>query len=90
MSDAQKELPKYKCHKEVWALKIGGIIGGERHSGIVRISPLDQGYSPFDAPAGWVERYKGSADDHGYYVVYKGGYASWSPSREFEEGYTKI
>lgn len=89
MSEAQKEMPKYKCHKEVWALKIGGIIKSDG-AGVARISPLDEGFSPFDTPVGWLDKYKGTLEDHGYYVIYKGGYASWSPSKEFEEGYERI
>ena len=26
----------------------------------------------------------------GYYVVYTGGYKSWSPAEAFEDGYTKV
>lgn len=88
MSDIQKELPKYRCHKEVWGLKIAGV---EIHQdGSATIAPERADYAPFKTPPGWGERFKGSEEDLGYWVLYKGGYQSWSPSQEFEDGYTEI
>lgn len=82
----QKELPRYKCHKEVWALKIEAI---EIHKdGSATIAPEDRNYAHFKTKAGWGERFKGSEEDIGYYVTYKDGYESWSPTEAFEDGYT--
>ncbi len=91
MSDcqAQRELPRYKCHKAVHALKIGAI---EIHEdGSATIAPKDDGFLPFKVDADWVSRFKGSNDDDpGYYVVYRDGYKTWSPTEAFEDGYTSV
>lgn len=83
---AQRQIPRYKCHKEVWALKIAAIEIHEDKS--ATIAPADDGFAPFRTEAGWGERFKGDEDDPGYYVVYKDGYKSWSPTKAFEEGYS--
>lgn len=86
---AQREMPKWKCHKEVHALKIAAL---EVHSdGSATIVPSDGGeYAPFEVDADWVSRFKGGSDDPGYYIAYADGYKSWSPADAFEEGYTQI
>lgn len=81
-----REMPKYKCHKEVWALKVVAIEIHEDKS--ATITPAEEGYAVFKTQPGWAERFKGTEDDKGYYVVYKGGYESWSPTKDFEEGYS--
>jgi hypothetical protein len=84
----EKELPKYKCHKEVHALKIAAV---EFHDdGSAKIAPADEGYEPLMTMPGWHDRFKGGDDDRGYYVIYEDGYTSWSPSNVFEKGYTRI
>jgi hypothetical protein len=79
-------MPKYKCHKEVWALKIKSI----NPEGL--LTPLEDGYGPFQVDDEWLPLFQRGDNfppgDLGYYVVYKGGYRSWSPSKEFEEGYS--
>ncbi len=85
---AMCEMPRYKCHKEVWALKIAAIEFGEDRSG--KIMPVDRSYAPVKTDPKWATQWKGSEDDLGYYVVYDDGYKSWSPSKTFEEGYTLI
>lgn len=84
----QRKMPRYKCHKEVWALKIAAIEIHEDKS--ATIAPADDGYAPFKTEVGWGERFKGDESDPGYYVVYADGYKSWSPSKAFEEGYTQV
>lgn len=81
-------MPRYKCHKEVWALKIAAIEIREDKS--ATIAPTDHRYAPFATKPGWAERWKGGEGDCGYYVVYDDGYASWSPAKAFEEGYSLI
>lgn len=79
-------LPLYRSHKVVGALKIAAI---EVHkNGAATISPADPGYSPFKTAAKWAERFTGGEGDLGYFVVYDDGFASWSPTRAFENGYT--
>lgn len=82
------EMPRYQCHKKVWALKIAAIEIHKDQS--ATIAPEHARYAPFTTAAGWGERWKGSKNDLGYYVVYDDGYKSWSPTKAFEEGYTLI
>lgn len=87
-SNCSRAMPRYKCHKEVWALKIAGVDIREDKSAV--IAPADEGYGVFQAKPGWADRFRGTEDDPGYYVVYDDGYASWSPSKAFEDGYTRV
>lgn len=88
MNQPMMELPKYKSHKIVRALSIAAIEIHEDKS--ATIAPSLTAYAPFRTQAGWAERWKGSEEDKGYYVVYDDGYASWSPTEAFENGYTKL
>lgn len=85
---ASKEMPLYKCHKEVRALKM--VAGTAQEDGSVIIQPADETFASFLADAEFGKRFNGGPDDAGYYVLYEDGYASWSPTKTFEEGYTKI
>lgn len=87
MNQASVELPKYRCHKEVWALKIKSLSNEERPTHYT-ITPEDARYAPFEVENEYVEKHKPEAG--GYYVVYKDGYKSFSPAAAFEEGYTQI
>ena len=83
----QMEMPKYKCHKEVWALKIAAV---EIHKdGSAIIAPSDEGYVPFKTRPTWDVTFHGDDADPGYFVVYADGYQSWSPTKAFEDGYSK-
>lgn len=86
MSGASAEMPRYRCHKEVWALKILDVGTAPDGSGI--ITPQDEGYASFPVPADYLQRHRPTAG--GYYVVYKDGYASFSPADAFEDGYARI
>ncbi len=81
------EMPRYQCHKKVWALHIGSVqpvVGGA-----AIITPSDTRYKPFEVDQAFVDRHKPQAG--GYYVVYDGdGYKSFSPAKAFEDGYTLI
>lgn len=90
MSDTQAaaEMPKYKSHKTVHALKIAAVQINLDKSAM--IAPADKGFAPFEAAAGWGDRFKGGDGDLGYYVVYDDGYASWSPTKAFEDGYARV
>lgn len=76
-----KRMPRYRCHKEVFALKIQEVNGNT-------ITFSDPGYPPIEAGSDLFSRYMPAAGD--YYVIYDDGYASISPRKAFEEGYTKI
>jgi len=82
----QREMPRYKCHKEVRALKIAAI---EIHAdNSATIAPDDAGFAVFTTEPGWAERFHGTDEDCGFYVLYENGYTSWSPSDPFIKGYS--
>jgi hypothetical protein len=90
-------MPRYKCHKEVAALKIKEVFGhgakvphpngGEFERSGVWIVPEDSRYAPFDEEWSYSRH---NPKPGGYYVVYADGYKSFSPGKAFEEGYTAI
>jgi hypothetical protein len=79
-------MPKYQCHKEVWALKIIRIDEQADRSAI--LFPAEDGFVPFRVTPEYMMKHNPQPD--GYYVVYEGGYKSFSPAEPFEDGYTKI
>lgn len=86
-------MPRYKCHKEVWALKIASIVrdgeGQNRESdGSATIIPENTKYAPFQVDHNYMFKHK--PEIGGYYVVYQDGYKSYSPAKAFEEGYSLI
>lgn len=92
-SGASREMPRYKSHKEVHALKIKEVRHHPQPANSVggigaTIVPADDGYGPFDVDAEFVQKH--SPEPGGYYVVYADGYASFSPAEAFENGYTRI
>jgi len=83
------QLPRYQCHKVVQAVKIGSLEVNP-YAGSVMIVPADPKLLPFHTRADFDERYFGTAEDRGYFVLYEDGYESWSPSEVFENGYARI
>lgn len=83
------DLPRYKCHKEVNAFKIGQINLKHETAGAYAILVPDRasvvGVSVSEE---WLCRHKPEVG--GYYVVYGDGYASYSPADAFEQGYSLI
>lgn len=83
---AAREMPKYRSHKEVWALKIKTVEPLLPETGAVTLTFEDEGFAPRIVDVdnrpkpepGW------------YFVVYRDAYHSFSPAKEFEEGYTLI
>jgi hypothetical protein len=101
MSDVSIEMPRYKCHKEVHALKIEDIVfdhekrgPNEETDGSATITPAEERYAPFKVDSTFVRKHLMGLQKNqiigGYYVVYADGYKSFSPAAAFEEGYTKI
>ena len=91
------ELPKYQCHKQVWALKIKDIrkqeflkdpVTGNKPETIIEIVPENIRYAPLRVSESYYNKHK--PQEGGYYVQYKDGYESYSPSKEFENGYKLI
>jgi len=91
-----REMPRYECHKMVWALKIKSIlldsdvakITNRETTGGARITPEESDYSPFEVNSDYMKKHNPQVG--GYYVVYKDGYQSFSPADVFESGYTLI
>jgi hypothetical protein len=84
--NASREMPKYECHKKVWALKIAGIVG-DQHGGVY-FQPAEKGYDKVPLTPEYVAKHKPEVG--GYYVVYEDGYKSFSPASAFESGYTPL
>lgn len=84
---ASAEMPKYRSHKEVWALKVGEGLK-VNPDGSVTLQIIDPGYAPVTVAKEVVSRYMPMPGD--YYVVYADGYQSISPAKAFEEGYTLV
>jgi hypothetical protein len=90
------EMPKYKCIKDVWALKIKSIVfdsdlasqENRETDGSATFTPEDDRYAPIKLSAEFLHKHK--PVEGGYYVVYKDGYKSFSPASAFEEGYVLI
>ena len=91
MADQVKQLPRYRCHKEVEAVKIAQIDPtsfAEASTGSAWIVPAEKGIASFWVDASYMQKHQPKVG--GYYVRYKDGYESWSPAKEFEDGYTLI
>lgn len=84
----ERQLPRYQCHKRVWALKIAKIEYSQRDGLSAIITPADDGYASFTVGEDYLQKHKPEAG--GYYVVYEDGYVSFSPAAAFESGYTRL
>lgn len=82
-----KEMPRYKCHKEVWALRIKDMERIHMDDSI-KIYPVENGYSPFVVSQDFFTKHNPRIG--GYIVQYEDGYRSYSPAAAFESGYTLI
>ena len=90
---AGREMPRYKCHKMVWALKIAEIVPirgapNQESDGSAIITPAEDGFGPFRVDYSYMSKHKPQVG--GYYVVYEDGYESYSPAGAFKAGYTLI
>lgn len=77
-----RALPRYTCHKQVWALKIKSV-------GTDILQFEDDDYGPrcgFEA-AKYITKH--NPQPGGYWVQYDDGYESYSPAEAFEQGYTR-
>lgn len=89
MSDQFANLPQYRCHKVVRAVKIARIddapvsVSGSPST----LVPCDA-IPPFEISSHY--RLKHNPQSGGYFVVYEDGYQSFSPAEAFESGYTLI
>lgn len=76
------EIPRYKCHKEVGALKIKTV----SKNGIELT--FEETDKQINVNAQMIARYTPKPGD--YLVIYNDDYMSISPAKAFEEGYTRI
>ena len=80
-------LPRYKCHKEVEAVKIAKIKAyiddDDNITGI--IIPFDSDIEPINVKQEYLNKHE--PEEGGYYVRYADGYESFSPAEAFEAGY---
>ena len=94
-------MPRYRCHKIVSAAKIldinacGPCLEFDHGAVPVNIGPTGLSVGFDQDPADVVIHWKKWRDKHnpevgGYLVVDEDGYTSYSPSKAFEEGYTRI
>lgn len=82
MEESAVQLPRYRCHTEVWAAKIQIVerrVDGESY----RLSLSNNGY--VDVDDAWYAKHKPELG--GYFVQYDDGYRSYSPAAAFESGY---
>lgn len=84
------EMPRYKCHKEVWALKIAEVRWqeGEVVDDSGELVPVNERYAPIPVSAAYILKH--NPQPGGYYVVYADGYKSYSPAEAFEDGYSPV
>ena len=93
---ASAQMPQYRSHKKVWALKIasvedvsvveeheGGGMGG--HSEVL-LSFENKTFAPVQVDA----RNRPQPATGWYYIVYPDGYQSFSPAEAFESGYSLV
>src|ERR1019366_4018124 len=78
---AQAEMPQYKCHKIVHALKIGEGAVDVHKDGSATFPVADGGYAPIHLSKEITARHWPSPGD--YLVVYEDGYKSISPAKAF-------
>lgn len=95
MTDTLQEIPRYKCHKIVQALRIAEIqMDDEADPNCASafrdatITPADDGHGPFRVSAHYMCKHWPQVG--GYYVVDEDGYPSFSPAAAFESGYSRL
>lgn len=84
------ELPQYICHKKVHALQIRQVVWlheGEMGKAEATLHFVRTEYASIHLTPKQLMN-KPVPKDGNYYIVYKDGYFSFSPAKEFEDGYT--
>ena len=86
-----RELPRYKSHKIVEAMKIGSIhetLDDPPSTFLLAEGPEGEPVLNVVVTEAYVAQHQPMAG--GYHVRYPDGYESWSPAEAFEEGYTLV
>lgn len=81
------EMPRYRCHKEVHALKIASAARVTPGADI-ELTFEDAGFGSMIVDAALGSRYFPAPGD--YLVTYADGYMAFSPGKAFEDGYVRI
>lgn len=81
----ESPLPEYVCHKHVWALKIKAISTDEAVGAL--LTPCEVGFADIRVSDAYMRKHAPVVG--GYWVRYRDGYESFSPAKEFEDGYTR-
>jgi hypothetical protein len=87
-SQNARELPVYQCHKKVGALKIAKVHIDEDGQGVALVFK-DARFAVRALTASQL-KHKPTPEAGMYFVQYDGGYFSFSPAKEFEDGYTLV
>lgn len=90
------ELPRWKCHKEVWAFQITEIEldsdraakEGRETDGSALLHHREGYFLPVRVGHDYLKKHQ--PETGGYYVQYRDGYKSFSPAAAFEEGYARV
>ena len=88
MSENAAEMPRYRSHRCVWALKIASVQTSSIAPTETLLIPQEKGYEPVLVDAKYVAAHRPVIG--GYYVVYDDGFKTFIPGKAFEEGYTRI
>jgi hypothetical protein len=91
----QHDLPLYQCHKTVRAARIREITAAAMAQNRTTLTPAPLRYflhlegvpEATEVSLAWFGKHSPQAG--GYFVQYADGYASYSPAKAFEEGYTR-
>lgn len=82
-----QSLPMYQCHKRVQACRIKAVTRDDV-TGAWTIVPEEGHLEPFLVTESYVKRHNPRVG--GFFVRCRDGYSSFSPAREFEDGYLPI
>lgn len=83
------QFPRFRCHKEVRAVKIAEVRPGRADfTGPGATLIAEENGMPIAVSDEWVNKHDPEAG--GYFVIYEDGYQSYSPAQAFESGYTRI
>lgn len=87
-----RQMPRYQCHKIVWALRIkeikSDVMPTNLPGGSWSLYPVEDGYAPIEVSHDWFVKHK--PEEGGYFVEYEDGYKSFSPQAAFESGYSPV
>lgn len=83
-------LARFQCHKIVAAGEIRGLINSTPGGKVAALMVQTADGTNSEVCPGDAFFARGTPALGDYYVVYDDGYASWSPAKTFEDGYTKI